>query len=152
MPPASDCFNSVEIQTCSGLSNNDGCVIARSNEAKAIGIKMGEPAFKIKSLIEQNNVHVFSTNFTLYGDLSKRVMSTLLSEVKRIEIYSIDEAFYVFGRRGDLEEKALILKKKVFQHVGIPVSVGVASTKTLCKIANHIAKKYTKKRHIYFKR
>ena len=133
------------------LSNNDGCVIARSNEAKAIGIKMGEPTFKIKRLIEKNNVHVFSTNFALYGDLSKRVMSTLRSEVKSIEIYSIDEAFMDLEGEGGLEEKALMLKKKVFQHVGIPVSIGIASTKTLCKLANHIAKKYTKTGIFIFK-
>ena len=75
------------------LSNNDGCVIARSNESKRLGIKMGEPVFKIKSLIKENNVKVFSTNFSLYGDLSKRVMTTLKSEVKSVEVYSIDEAF-----------------------------------------------------------
>lgn len=126
------------------LSNNDGCVIARSNEAKAIGIKMGEPAFKIKHLIKENNIHVFSTNFTLYGDLSKRVMSTLRSEVNRMEVYSIDEAFMSFKDEGRLEEKALMLKQKVAKHVGIPVSIGVAPTKALCKVANHIAKKHTK--------
>ena len=126
------------------LSNNDGCIIARSNEAKAIGIKMGEPAFKIKHLIKENNIHVFSTNFTLYGDLSKRVMSTLRSEVNRMEVYSIDEAFMSFKDEGGLEEKALMLKQKVAKHVGIPVSIGVAPTKALCKVANHIAKKHTK--------
>lgn len=126
------------------LSNNDGCIIARSNEAKAIGIKMGEPAFKIKHLIKENNIHVFSTNFTLYGDLSKRVMSTLRSEVNRMEVYSIDEAFMSFKDEGRLEEKALMLKQKVAKHVGIPVSIGVAPTKALCKVANHIAKKHTK--------
>lgn len=127
------------------LSNNDGCVIARSNEAKAVGIKMGEPAFKIKHLIEQNNVQVFSTNFALYGDLSKRVMSTLRSEVKKMEVYSIDESFMSLEGEGGLEEKALMLKQKVAQHVGIPISIGVAPTKALCKVANHIAKKHTKK-------
>lgn len=127
------------------LSNNDGCIIARSNEAKAIGIKMGQPAFKIKHLIKQNNIEVFSTNFTLYGDLSKRVMNILSSEVNRMEVYSIDEAFMSFNGEGDLEEKALMLKHKVAKHVGIPVSIGVASTKVLCKVANYIAKKHTKK-------
>ena len=80
------------------LSNNDGCVIARSNEAKALGIKMGEPAFKIKKLITRNKVNVFSTNFALYGDLSHRVMETLKTEFNRFEIYSIDEAFLDFHR------------------------------------------------------
>ena len=75
------------------LSNNDGCVIARSNEAKALGIKMGEPAFKLKNLIERYNINIFSTNFALYGDLSKRVMNVMSAEVDKIEIYSIDEAF-----------------------------------------------------------
>lgn len=126
------------------LSNNDGCVIARSNEAKAVGIKMGEPAFKIKQLLEQNNVHVFSTNFALYGDLSKRVMNTLRSEVKRVEVYSIDEAFMSFEGEGSPEEKALMLKHKVDKYVGIPVSIGIAPTKALCKVASHIAKKHTK--------
>ena len=126
------------------LSNNDGCVIARSNEAKAIGIKMGEPAFKIKTLIEQHNVHVFSTNFALYGDLSKRVMNTLRSEVQKMEVYSIDEAFMSFEGEGKPEEKALMIKQKVAKYVGIPVSIGVAPTKALCKVANHIAKKYIK--------
>ena len=79
------------------LSNNDGCVIARSNEAKALGIKMGDPAFKIKVLIEKHKVNVFSTNFALYGDLSDRVMDTLKSEVERVEVYSIDEAFLDFS-------------------------------------------------------
>jgi DNA polymerase V len=126
------------------LSNNDGCVIARSNEAKAIGIKMGEPAFKIKAIIEQKNVHVFSTNFALYGDLSKRVMNTLRSEVSKMEVYSIDEAFMSFEGEGSPEEKALMIKQKVAKYVGIPVSIGVAPTKALCKVANHIAKKHTK--------
>ena len=75
------------------LSNNDGCIIARSNEAKKLGIKMGEPAFKIKGIIEKHNVNVFSTNFALYGDLSRRVMNTFRTEVNKMEVYSIDEPF-----------------------------------------------------------
>lgn len=126
------------------LSNNDGCVIARSEEAKSLGIKMGEPAFKIKDVIAYNKVHVFSTNFALYGDLSKRVMNTLQSEVNKIEVYSIDEAFMSFQDVGGLEEKALTIKEKVAKNVGIPVSIGVAPTKALCKIASYIAKKHTK--------
>lgn len=126
------------------LSNNDGCVIARSNESKALGIKMGVPIFQIKNIIEKHNVQLFSSNFTLYGDLSKRVMSTIKQEVNAIEIYSIDEAFMDFNGEGNPLEKAIALKKKVLQHTGIPISIGIASTKTLCKVAGLIAKKYTK--------
>ena len=126
------------------LSNNDGCVIARSNEAKALGIKMGEPAFKIKALIEKHKVNVFSTNFALYGDLSDRVMNTLKSEIERVEIYSIDEAFLDFSELSTTD-RAISIKKKVQQWTGIPVSFGIAPTKSLAKVANHIAKKYTKK-------
>jgi len=126
------------------LSNNDGCVIARSNESKALGIKMGVPVFQIKKLIEQHQIHLFSSNFTLYGDLSKRVMSCLRQEVKQMEVYSIDEAFMDFTGEGNPLEKGIALKKKIKQHTGIPISIGVAPTKTLCKIAGLIAKKYTK--------
>jgi DNA polymerase V len=126
------------------LSNNDGCVIARSNEAKALGIKMGEPAFKLKELIKKKNVSVFSSNFTLYGDMSKRVMSTIREEVKRMEIYSIDESFIDFRGEAKVKEKAVALRQKVLQHTGIPISIGIAPTKTLCKVAGLIAKKHTK--------
>ena len=125
------------------LSNNDGCIIARSNEAKNLGIKMGEPAFKIKNIIEKYNVNVFSTNFTLYGDLSKRVMNTFRTEVNKMEVYSIDEAFLDFSDLAD-KERAIQIKKKVHMWTGIPVSIGIAKTKTLAKVANHIAKKHTK--------
>ncbi len=125
------------------LSNNDGCVIARSNEAKALNIKMGEPAFKIKSLFKKHKVHVFSTNFALYGDLSERVMNTLKSEISRVEIYSIDEAFLDFSDLCSFD-RALSIRKKVKKWTGIPISIGIAPTKTLAKVANHIAKKSTK--------
>ena len=124
------------------LSNNDGCIIARSNESKALGFKMGEPAFKIKQKIAKYNVNVFSTNFTLYGDLSKRVMSILREESNNIEIYSIDEAFMDFSDIGAYEEKAIPLRAKVKQWTGIPISIGIAKTKVLAKLANHIAKKH----------
>ena len=124
------------------LSNNDGCIIARSNESKALGFKMGEPAFKIKQKIAKYNVNVFSTNFTLYGDLSKRVMSILREESNNIEIYSIDEAFMDFSDIGAYEEKAIILRAKVKQWTGIPISIGIGKTKVLAKLANHIAKKH----------
>jgi DNA polymerase V len=126
------------------LSNNDGCVIARSNEVKALGIKMGEPAFKIKDKIDAYKVNVFSTNFTLYGDMSKRVMNILRSESDDIEIYSIDEAFMDFQGIGGAEEKAILLREKVKQWSGIPISIGLAETKVLAKIANHVAKKHRK--------
>tara|TARA_B100000900_G_scaffold182029_1_gene154415 strand:- start:2696 stop:3943 length:1248 start_codon:yes stop_codon:yes gene_type:complete len=125
------------------LSNNDGCVIARSNEAKALNIKMGEPAFKIKSLFKKHKVHVFSTNFALYGDLSERVMNTLKSEISRVEIYSIDEAFLDFSDFYSFD-RALSIRKKVKRWTGIPISIGIAPTKTLAKVANHIAKKSNK--------
>lgn len=126
------------------LSNNDGCVIARSNEAKALGIPMGAVAYKYKTLFKANNVHVFSCNFALYGDLSNRVMNILTSYSPDIEIYSIDEAFLQL--RGyenyNLNEYCQGMRTKVEKWTGIPVSVGVAPTKALSKIANKICKKY----------
>jgi len=126
------------------LSNNDGCVIARSNEAKALGVKMGEPVFKIRALIRKYKINVFSTNFALYGDLSHRVMDVLKTEVKKLEIYSIDEAFLDLSDFRS-SERAVFIKKKIKQWTSIPVSIGIAPTKTLAKIANHIAKKNTEK-------
>lgn len=125
------------------LSNNDGCVIARSNEAKAVGIKMAQPAYQIKEIVEKYNVAVFSSNYTLYGDMSHRVMNVLNSFTPDIEIYSIDEAF--LGLHGfehlDLLEYARTIKKTTTQSTGIPISLGIAKTKTLAKVANHLAKK-----------
>ena len=125
------------------LSNNDGCVIARSNEAKKLGIKMGEPAFKLKRLIEKQKINVFSSNFALYGDLSKRVMNVMSTEVDKVEIYSIDEAFLDFTDYAS-KERGISIKNKVQQWTGIPVSVGIAPTKVLAKVAGQIAKKHTK--------
>lgn len=125
------------------LSNNDGCVIARSNEAKVLGIKMGQPAFKLKNIIEKYNINVFSTNFALYGDLSKRVMNVMSTEVDKMEIYSIDEAFLNLTDYAS-KERGIAIKKKVQKWTGIPVSVGIAPTKVLAKVAGHIAKKHTK--------
>ena len=125
------------------LSNNDGCVIARSNEAKTLGIKMGHPAFKLKNLIEEYNINVFSTNFALYGDLSKRVMNVISAEVEKMEIYSIDEAFLDFTDYAS-KERGVAIREKVKKWTGIPVSVGIAQTKVLAKVAAHIAKKHTK--------
>lgn len=124
------------------LSNNDGCVIARSNEAKALGIKMGSPAFQIRELIETNGVNVFSSNYTLYGDMSSRVMTVLAAFAPEIEIYSIDEAFIDLSGIPDLRKTGENIVSKVSGSTGIPVSLGVAPTKTLAKIANKFAKKY----------
>jgi DNA polymerase V len=128
------------------LSNNDGCAIAISDEAKAFGIKMAVPVHMIEDIITKNNVSVFSSNYTLYGDMSARVMSTLSEFAPRMEVYSIDEAFIDFDGIPfrQLEPLATKIKKTVKQYVGIPVSVGVAPTKTLAKMANRFAKK-TKK-------
>ncbi|HHW13040.1 MAG TPA: Y-family DNA polymerase [Firmicutes bacterium] len=124
------------------LSNNDGCIIARSEEAKQLGIKMGEPAFKIAAFLEQNQVAVFSSNYVLYGDLSHRVMQTLGRFTPELEIYSIDEAFLnLTGLPVDWAAYARTIRETVGRHVGIPVSIGVAPTKVLAKVANHRAKK-----------
>ena len=125
------------------LSSNDGCIISRSNEAKALGIKMGDPYFKAKDIILKNNVHVFSSNYSLYGDLSRRVMRTLKRFNSEIEIYSIDEAFLDLTNFPDdeVEDVGKEIRSIVLQWTGIPTSIGIAKTKTLSKIANHIAKK-----------
>ncbi len=126
------------------LSNNDGCVIARSDESKKIGVPMGAPAFKLEELFEKRGVRVFSANFALYGDLSSRVMTVLQQEVTRMEVYSIDEAFMDFSDVSLYQEKALEIRTKVKKWTGIPVSIGVAPTKALAKVANYYAKKYVK--------
>ena len=125
------------------LSNNDGCIISRSNEAKALGIKMGEPYFKEKDIIVKNNVQVFSSNYSLYGDISRRVMRTLKRFNSDIEIYSIDEAFLDLSNFPDNEVKNIghEIRNIVLKWTGIPTSIGIAKTKTLSKVANHIAKK-----------
>ena len=126
------------------LSNNDGCIIARSNEAKRLGFKMGEPVFKKKELIKNNNVSIYSTNFSLYGDMSNRVMSILRDELQQMEIYSIDEAFLNLKGIKKKEAYALKVQKKILKYTGIPISIGVGKTKTLAKIANSIAKQTNK--------
>jgi DNA polymerase V len=125
------------------LSNNDGCCVARSNEAKKLGIKMGEPYFKVKELIEKNQVQVFSSNYELYGDISNRVMNTLFTFTPDVEIYSIDEAFLNLRNLiiSDFTKKGLEIRSRILNWIGIPVSVGIAPTKTLCKIANELVKK-----------
>ncbi len=133
------------------LSNNDGCIIARSNEAKSLGIKMGEPYFKIEDLIKKHSVWVFSGNFQLYGDISNRIMQTLSEFTNEIEIYSIDEAFLNLSH---LSPKGVLhsgyeLKKLIQKAVGIPVSIGIAETKTLSKLASEIAKNDEKSVNLY---
>ena len=126
------------------LSNNDGCVIARSDEVKKMGIKMGTPIFKIRNLISENDISIFSSNFALYGDISRRIMKILQNTVFDLEIYSIDEAFIDFMYKTDIEYESLNLVCKILQWTGIPVSIGISSTKTLAKIANHFAKKVSR--------
>ncbi|MCQ2146236.1 MAG: Y-family DNA polymerase, partial [Bacteroidales bacterium] len=126
------------------LSNNDGCVVARSNESKAMGIKMGTPFFQVKGLVDEGKLVVRSSNYKLYGDLSARVMSLLSEVAPSIEVYSIDEAFMLMDGIDEKEVPSICRKLvvKIRQWVGIPVSIGVANTKTLAKIANHFAKRY----------
>lgn len=124
------------------LSNNDGCIVSRSNEAKEMKIGMGVPLFQVSKIIEQNGVHVLSSNYELYGDLSHRMMEVLEDCSPEVERYSIDEAFISLeadDSRG-LEELGRAIRAKVYRHVGIPVSIGIAATKTLAKVAGHHAK------------
>ncbi|MBN1845985.1 MAG: Y-family DNA polymerase, partial [Sedimentisphaerales bacterium] len=123
------------------LSNNDGCVVARSDEAKALGIRMGVPVFQVRDLIEKHGVEVFSSNYTLYADMSRRVMETLAGFAPAMEVYSIDEAFLdLAGNRADRTEYARQIRRRVRQWVGIPVTIGLGPSKTLAKVANHLAK------------
>ena len=125
------------------LGNNDGIVVARSNEAKALGIPMGAPAFKFQHLVRTHNVQAFSSNYALYGDMSQRVMETLQQFSPEVEIYSIDEAFLNLSgfTHTNLTDYGRRIRATVKQWTGIPVSVGIAETKTLAKIANHVAKR-----------
>jgi len=125
------------------LSNNDGCVIARSNEAKALGIPMGAPEFKYRKQMQAQGITIFSSNYPLYSDFSARVMSVLDKLSPKLEIYSIDEAFADMQgfNQIDLHQHSLNIRQTVHQWTGIPVSIGIANTKTLAKIANHVAKK-----------
>ena len=125
------------------LSSNDGCVISRSVEAKSLGIKMGEPYFKVKKIVKENDVKTFSTNFALYGDISRRVMKTLRQFAPQMEIYSIDEAFLDLSsiKSENLLNHCYKIRKTILKWTGIPTSIGIATTKTLSKAANYIAKK-----------
>ena len=133
------------------LSNNDGCVIARSNESKRLGIKMGVPAFKIKHIINQYNINVFSTNFSLYGDMSTRVMNTISTFDIKMEIYSIDEVFLDISEFKYYELNNFLnkIKNKILKWTGIPVSIGAARTKTLAKAANYISKRSKKYKGVF---
>lgn len=123
------------------LSNNDGCVVARSQEAKQLGIRMGEPYFKSKEFFRVHNVQVFSSNYQLYGDLSQRVMMVLAERAPEMEIYSIDEAFLAYSESETLFPIAVKLQQLIKKWVGIPTSIGIGPTKTLAKVANDLAKK-----------
>ncbi|XP_060085373.1 protein UmuC-like [Ylistrum balloti] len=134
------------------LSNNDGCIIARSNELKQLGVPMGTPKFKWNKFLQSHDVHLFSANFSLYGDMSKRMMMTLTSIVPSIEIYSIDEAFLDCSMfpPSELNKLATRIYQTVPRWIGIPVGVGIAPTKVLAKIANHFSKKHQCPFVIYF--
>jgi len=125
------------------LSNNDGCIISRSDEAKALGLKMAEPAFNKKQYLKENNVQVFSSNYTLYGDMSNRIIQVLKSFSPRIEVYSIDESFMELPdiQIIKLDRIGVEIKRKIQKDIGVQVSVGISKTKALAKIANKIAKK-----------
>ena len=125
------------------LSNNDGCVIARSNEAKALGIGMGQPAFELKELFYKEHIEVFSSNYALYGDMSQRVVDVLEEFGYPIDVYSIDESFIHFPdlSEGELFKIGLEMRNRVLQWVGIPTAVGISTTKTLAKVGNKLAKK-----------
>ena len=134
------------------LSNNDGCAISRSDEAKRLGIPMGAPIFKFRSLINQHNVIVLSSNYPLYADMSNRVMTTISNFIPDVEIYSIDEAFLKFEgyEKHDLFSYASKMRNTIFKWTGIPTSVGIAPTKALAKISNKIARKFpSQTKHVY---
>lgn len=124
------------------LSNNDGCIVARSQEVKQLGIKNGTPLFKVLPLLQKHGVQLFSSNYTLYGDISARVMRTLEQFAPDLEIYSIDEAFLDFSGFDNCVEYGAKIRATVYRHVGIPVCVGIGPSKTLAKLANYAAKKY----------
>jgi len=126
------------------LSGNDGCIIARSNEAKALGIPMGAPLFEYRDFCKSHGVVLFSSNFQLYGEMSRRVFTSLRMLKQDVEVYSVDEAFLDFSQVRDFAGIGRLIREKVKMWTGIPVSVGIAPTKTLAKIANHMAKKHSK--------
>ncbi len=133
------------------LSNNDGCVIARSQEAKMLGIEMGAPAFMMEEALHNNNVAIFSSNYTLYGSISNRVISFLQTYCPSVENYSIDESFLDLSELKHLELFSFgqKIRREVKKNIGIPVTIGIGSTKTLAKIANRFAKKYTRETGVH---
>ena len=131
------------------LSNNDGCVVSRSNEAKSIGIKMGQPWFECKELAEEHGVLALSSNYALYADLSNRVMSVLSSYSPRTEVYSIDECFVDLTGSPKLRDVSYQIRERVLQWVGLPVCVGIGPTKTLAKLANHVAKRHPRSKGVF---
>src|SRR5689334_19598034 len=133
------------------LSNNDGCAIARSEEAKALGVEMGTPEFMIRELLSEKNVAVFSSNYTLYGSMSERVKKILQSFAARVDIYSIDEAFLDVSNMvdTDLFELAVSIRETIISHTGLPITIGIGPTKTIAKMANRYAKKNKKKAGVF---
>ena len=131
------------------LSNNDGCVVSRSQEAKALGIKMGAPWFQLKEFAEEHGVLAFSSNYALYADLSNRVMSILGTFSPRTEVYSIDECFVDLTGMPKLRETTYQMRERVLAYTGIPTCVGVGPTKTLAKLANFIAKRHPRSKGVF---
>lgn len=131
------------------LSNNDGCAVSRSNEAKALGIKMGQPWFECKALAEEHGILAMSSNYALYADLSNRVMGILSQFSPRHEVYSIDECFVDLTGTPKLRDVTYAMRERVGQWTGIPVCVGVGPTKTLAKLANHVAKKHPRSKGVF---
>ena len=131
------------------LSNNDGCVVSRSNEAKALGIKMGQPWFECKEMAQEHGVLAFSSNYALYADLSNRVMSILSNFAPQHEVYSIDECFVDMTGIPKLRDVSYTMRERVGKWTGIPVCVGIGPTKTLAKLANHVAKKHPRSQGVF---
>lgn len=131
------------------LSNNDGCVVARSNEVKALGVKMGEPWFKLKDLARQHGIIAFSSNYALYADMSNRVMAMLAQCSPIQEIYSIDECFLDLTGFTDIQSRAYAIRQTILKCTGITVCVGIGASKTLAKLSNHVAKKHPKSKGVF---
>ncbi|MEB0014491.1 Y-family DNA polymerase [Glaciimonas sp. Cout2] len=131
------------------LSNNDGCAVSRSNEAKALGVKMGEPVFKIRDLVREQGIEVFSSNYVLYADMSNRVMSILGQFSPMQEVYSIDESFLDLTGFTDIQERSRAMRERVYRDTGIPVCVGIGSSKTLAKLSNFVAKRHPRSNGVF---
>jgi len=131
------------------LSNNDGCVVSRSNEAKALGVRMGQPWFECKALAEEHGILALSSNYALYADMSNRVMQILSTYSPRTEVYSIDECFVDLTGMPHLREVSYAMRERVGMWTGMPVCVGIGSTKTLSKLANHVAKKHPRSKGVF---